>query len=260
MAVNRISREPERASHPAPILLVHGAWHGAWCWEEHFVPYFADQGYEVHALDLRGHGAGAGRGRMGWRIRDYVADVAAAADRLGAPPILIGHSMGGFIVQKYLARHPAAAAVFLAAVPPRGALRATLRALALNPLGLAHGIATGQLGPLVATPDRARALFFSMDAPADRVAAHHRRLNNESFLAFLDMLLLDLPDPSRVKVPVLVLGADEDTVIGRGDVVATARAYGTAAEFFPMAHDMMLEDGWEAVAARIVAWLTDLGL
>ncbi len=44
-------------------------------------------------------------------------------------------------------------------------------------------------------------------------------------------------------------------------VEATARAYHTQAVIFPnMAHGMILEDGWEAVAGRIIAWLTEKGL
>jgi hypothetical protein len=39
-----ISRQPERRRFKTPLLFVHGAWHGAWCWEEKFLPYFADRG------------------------------------------------------------------------------------------------------------------------------------------------------------------------------------------------------------------------
>jgi hypothetical protein len=44
-------------------------------------------------------------------------------------------------------------------------------------------------------------------------------------------------------------------------VQATARAYGAEAHVFPaMAHDMMLEPGWQTVADRILAWLAERGL
>ena len=38
------------------LLFVHGAWHGAWCWDEFFLPYFKSKGYSYFALDLRSHG------------------------------------------------------------------------------------------------------------------------------------------------------------------------------------------------------------
>ncbi|MGH3564266.1 MAG: alpha/beta hydrolase, partial [Mycobacterium sp.] len=54
----------------------------------------------------------------------------------------------------------------------------------------------------------------------------------------------------------LVLGAEEDGAHTRKEVLATARAYRTEAEFFPtMGHNMMLEPGWAAVAQRIHSWL-----
>ena len=43
-------------SHPVPLLFVHGAWHASWCWDEHFLDFFADKGYRAVALSLRGHG------------------------------------------------------------------------------------------------------------------------------------------------------------------------------------------------------------
>ena len=46
----------------------------------------------------------------GISIADYVDDVAAVIDWLGEKPVLIGHSMGGFIIQKYLERHTVPAA------------------------------------------------------------------------------------------------------------------------------------------------------
>ena len=61
--------------------------------------------------------------------------------------------------------------------------------------------------------------------------------------------------------PILVLGADQDGAHTRKEILATARAYRTEAEFFPdMGHNMMLEPGWAAVAERIDSWLGTRGL
>jgi alpha-beta hydrolase superfamily lysophospholipase len=59
----------------------------------------------------------------------------------------------------------------------------------------------------------------------------------------------------------LVLGAEHDTIVTRRQIHRTAAVYGAEAEIFPdMAHDMMLEPGWQAVAERIDSWLTAQGL
>lgn len=249
----------ETATRPAPLVLVHGAWHGAWCWQEHFVPALTEAGYAVHAVSLRGHGGSHGRDRLRWtRLADYVADLAAMTAGLPAPPILVGHSMGGLVVQKYLERGPAAAGVLLASAPPRGITGAVLRTARHDPLGLLRANLTLSLYPLVSTPDRARDRLFSNDTPDETVLACHPRLQDESFRAFLDMIVLDLPVPEKVRVPMLVLGAAEDGIFSPAEVRATARAYHTQATIFAgMGHNMMLERGWEQVVEMIIAWLDE---
>lgn len=78
------------------ILLVHGAWHGAWCWAP-LRARLAALGIESVAIDLPGHGE---RRRLSWLIRwqayiDAVRDAVAAFD---VPPIVVGHSMGGGVI------------------------------------------------------------------------------------------------------------------------------------------------------------------
>jgi hypothetical protein len=96
--------------------------------------------------------------------------------------------------------------------------------------------------------------------PADQVEAYFARLQDESFLVFLDMMFLRLPRPHRVKrVPMLVLDCSGDQQFTPAEVLATARAYHAESEVFRgMAHDMMLEPGWEGVANRIIDWLRNL--
>lgn len=257
MNLEVIDRYSNEAKFSTPLLFVHGAWHGAWCWDVHFLNFFAAQGFNVHAVSLRGHGHSDGRDTLRWaRIADYVEDVAEAALRLPAPPVVIGHSMGGLVVQKYLETHTAPAAVLLAPVPPAGVLATTLRLAWRHPLIFAKVNLKLSLYPLVATPALARESFFSEDLPEASLKAYWEQLQDESFMGFLDMLALNLPRPRLVKTPMLVLGAEKDTVFSPDQVKATARAYNTEAEIFQgMAHDMMLEPAWQAVAERIAGWL-----
>lgn len=262
MSLEMISHTPRASARAVPILFVHGAWHGAWCWAEPFLPYFADHGYAAYALSLRGHGKSEGRERLRWtRIADYVADVEQVAARLPRPPIVVGHSMGGLVVQKYLETHVAPAGVLLAAVPVGGIWRTTLRIAGRHPRLFLKANVTMSLYPLVSTPSLAREVFFSADMPAEQVGGYSASLGDESYLAFMDMLVFNLPKPQKVKSPMLVLGAEQDAIFSPGEIQATARAYHTQAEIFPgMAHDMMLEAGWRAVADRILDWLKEKGL
>jgi pimeloyl-ACP methyl ester carboxylesterase len=262
MHLELISRAPGSRAHATPLLFVHGAWHGAWCWNEHFLGHFAREGFAAHALSLRGHGGSDGRSRLRWtRLAHYVADVAHVVGQLPQPPVLIGHSMGGAVVQKYLETHVAPAGVLVASMPPAGVLGAALRLARRHPIVVAKASVTFNLLALVATPKLVREVLFSSSLPEDEVRSYGERLQQESYLAFLDMLALHLPRPSRVTTPLLVLGAARDILFQPNEVEATARAYQTQAVIFPdMAHDMMLEAGWNMVADRIVAWLADRGL
>jgi pimeloyl-ACP methyl ester carboxylesterase len=223
--------------------------------------HFTRHGYPAYAFDLRGHGnSDRGRRLNRTRIADYVADLDHVVRGLDTTPVVVGHSIGGVIVQKYLETHRAAAGVLVASLPPSGGLPAAIRWAGRYPLAMLRANATRSLHHLIATPELARKAFFSDGFPHERLTDYSSRLQDESYRAFLDMLLLDKPHPERVRTPMLVLGAERDTILTRAEIEATARAYNTEPAFLPTAHSMMLDDGWQAVADRILTWLDRPGL
>ena len=259
MNLELLSRYPAVAREPTPILFVHGMLFGAWCWDHRFLAFFARHGYASHAVNLRGHGNSEGREKLRWtRIADFVEDVAETVRRLPSPPFLVGHSMGGFILQKYLEEHAAPGAVLLSSPPPTGLLGTTLRIARRRPLRFARVNLTLSLLPVVATPELAREAFFAEDLPDEQLLVYWKQIQDESYRAFLDMVALDLPKPGKVKTPLLVLGVGRDNMVSPGEVERTARAYGTRAEFVPgAAHVSMLDPRWQPVAERILTWLAE---
>ena len=254
---------PSVRVHTPPLLFVHGAFAGAWCWEEHFLPWFAAHGFAAHALSLRGHGAShGGEALQSLAIADYVEDIATAVDRLAAAPVLIGHSMGGFVVQKYLETHEVPAAALLAPVPPNGLLGPSA-SLAMWEPGLFWEIGKSRSngGPWGSVETMRRALLPD-DVPAAVAAPYLARMNGESLTAMMDMSGGDLVDIRRVgPVPLLLLGGAEDRLIPPAYIRSAARAYGVEADILPgIAHGMMLGPGWETVARRLHDWLIGLGL
>lgn len=259
MRLEVISRIPKGAKRGTPLLFVHGAWHAAWCWERHFLDYFADRGWEAHALSLRGHGNSEGHERIRrMRLDEFVEDVSQVAEGFAHPPILIGHSMGGGIIQKYLEKRAAPAGVLMASMPPSGILATAMRLLWRHPLIFARMNVSLSLYPMVEKPEYVREWFLSEAMPNEDVWRYAELMQEESYRAFLDMLLLNLPKPSLVSTPLLVLGAEKDALFSPAQVKATAKAYGTQAVIFDdMAHDMMLECEWSTVGDTILDWLTD---
>jgi pimeloyl-ACP methyl ester carboxylesterase len=232
------------------ILLIHGAWHGPWCWDA-FAQRLTARGHQVRALQLRGHDQRPGR--LWHRLSDYVEDVRRAAAESAQPPFLVGHSMGGLLVQKYLERHPAAGAVLMASLAVGSTIPAVIRLAARHPIPFLKAKLSWSLRPFIATTALVRDLFFTQSTPADIVNACAARLQDESFFAFLDLMFVTTR-PREVRAPVFVLGAELDAFLTIDEVVRTARAYGTEPEIVPdIGHDMMLDQGWQAVADRVGA-------
>lgn len=82
----------------ADIVLVHGAWGGAWCFEQLAADLVA-AGHQVLAVDLPGLGADAAAFHPGITLSDHVAHVVAQIDAAGFDRfVLVGHSYGGMVI------------------------------------------------------------------------------------------------------------------------------------------------------------------
>ncbi|KAJ0373822.1 hypothetical protein COL26b_008022 [Colletotrichum chrysophilum] len=109
-----------------PILFIHGLWVTAAYWE-HWVPFFEDLGYEVHAPEWPGI-----NGRTPEEVRAdpqllanrHIAEIVgyyeAFIHKLLAPPIIIGHSFGGLFAQILLSRGLGVAGVAICPAQPAG--------------------------------------------------------------------------------------------------------------------------------------------
>jgi pimeloyl-ACP methyl ester carboxylesterase len=249
-----ISREPDTpVEGRPPLLFVHGLGHGAWCWDEHWLPEAAAQGWSAHAVSLRGHGNSGGREDLHrWTFRDYAHDVLQAIVDLPAPPILIGHSMGALVVQRVLERYPAApgAVMVAAAGTPVHGLSTGLRLAARKP-GKGLRFVAGRSIRLDADDlfsdrlDRATAeRHVALQGPESRLAQYQCALPRR---------------PRAFAGPVLVIGGGDDRLISHAEVMATATHYRTRPHLFRgMGHDLMLDAGWRAPLQRVLDWAADL--
>ncbi|HET8701249.1 MAG TPA: alpha/beta hydrolase [Nitrococcus sp.] len=255
-----ILRRPRQPVFQTPLLFLHGAFVGAWCWEVHFLSYFVQRGFTVCAPSLRGHGRSGGREQLQHiGMQEFVHDLERVVAELEYPPVLIGHSMGGLVIQKYLEHHSVPAAVLMASVPPHGLLQSSMRLLLGDPLLLAQLTVLQGIGPGAADLGIARRAVFSDRLPEAELLEYARKLQPESQRALWDMTIGALPCPWRVQAPpMLVIGARDDVLFSIAEVERTAQAYGADLHLQPdMAHAIMLEPGWRIVAQRIIDWLAD---
>jgi pimeloyl-ACP methyl ester carboxylesterase len=254
--LNVITALPETGARRHPVLFVHGAWHGAWCWER-FLPWFAERGWEAHALDLRGHGQSpSDRSLRRTRIKHYVEDLESVVDSFDDPPYLVAHSMGSLVAQKYLEDHTLPGAVLVAPLPLGGVWKATLRAAARHPLKFLQANLTWNLGPLVSKRSLAKELFFADDTPEEDVDRYWPMLQPESYPAYLDMLLLLRPRPQLVDTPIAIVSGSEDWLFRVRDHEKLGLPYGVEPIVVDgAAHSLMLDPRWERVAEAIAGAL-----
>ncbi|MBL8132763.1 MAG: alpha/beta fold hydrolase [Anaerolineae bacterium] len=260
-----VSHTPEVVTRHLPILFIHGAWHAAWCWEEHFAPYFASRGFATYSLSLRGHGHSRGKQKLRWfSIDDYLEDVRDIIDELPQKPVLIGHSMGGYLTQRYLETETAPAAVLLAPAPSNGAWLLTAFGLRYVPLGVLQAALTLSTYPMIGTPERARRAFFSPELPEEQLRHTFVKLRSESFRAYLELLFVKRLKTEAVRergTPTLIVGGERDRLFPPPTMEKLSQSLGADLRIIPQtAHDIMLEARWQDAADAIIDWLTAKGL
>lgn len=237
------------------IILLHGVCFSAWYWHNNWQPWFTEAGYEVISMSYRNHGSSEKKGALRWRrIKEYIIDVHQVVSHCNGPIYLIGHSMGGFIAQHYLQQftNPCIKkTVLLCTVPYSGIIGATWQIARYYPGSLAKAVATLSFRPIFSSKQRVRQLLFSKNAPESLVAETMQGLQDESFLAYLDMLLLNLPGRPKHHVPLLYVAAENDFLIHVKALQKAAARSNARLLVCPGAHNLHMEAGWEPVADQI---------
>ena len=86
------------------LVLIHGGWHGAWCWDR-VVPLLEGAGHNVVRLDLPGHGEDRTPAAE-VTLQSYTDRVVEALDAQPEPVVLVGHSLGGVAISQAAEQRP----------------------------------------------------------------------------------------------------------------------------------------------------------
>ncbi|VYS68595.1 unnamed protein product [Arabidopsis thaliana] len=262
-----------------PLVFVHGSYHAAWCWAEHWLPFFSSSGFDSYALSLLGQGeSDEPLGTVAGTLQTHASDIADFIEsNLGSSsPVLVGHSFGGLIVQYYLANivneqslgtenafPELSGAVMVCSVPPSGNSGLVLRYLFSKPVAAFKVTLSLAAKGFQKSIPLCRETFFSQAMDDQLVKRYQDLMSESSRMPLFDLRKLNaslpVPKPMENSTKVLVLGAKDDFIVDDEGLKETGRFY----EVEPVcikgiAHDMMLDCSWEKGAKVLLSWLCDL--
>ena len=255
-----------------PLMLIHGAWLSSRSWEN-FADYFRKRGFAVSAPewprkqgDVEELRADADE-LKGLGITEIVDHYEQQIRALDQPPVLIGHSFGGLIVELLLDRGLGRAGVALSPAPPKGILVLPFSSLKAAAPALAHP--SRWHGIVTLTLEEFTYGFVNTFSPEEAAAAYERYAVPETGQIFYEAGFANfhLNPPTEVhfknaeRAPLLIVGAEKDQTVPASlskkqyEKYERSDAETEYLEFEGRPHLLMAAEGWEEVAAAIDSWL-----
>ncbi|MEX1295886.1 MAG: alpha/beta hydrolase [Candidatus Limnocylindrales bacterium] len=243
---------PERRSRRRPLYYLHGELGGSWLWER-YLRYFAQRGWEGHALNLRAHFWSQTADVEELSFDTYLEDAMAGFEALERPAVVVGHGLGGLLAMKVAESHEIDALILISPAIPAP----------VRPVPPPHVV---RLVPAIYQAeliDWAGSHEHVQRQNPDLSLADVRRIQHlmgaESGAARRQMLAGVYVDRDRLPdVPVLVIGAGLDRQFAEADSARLADWLG--AEYQPFgAHShygtVLSEQGFDQVADTIRSFL-----
>nr|WP_135212040.1 alpha/beta fold hydrolase [Vitreimonas flagellata] len=251
-----------------PVVFVHGAFCGGWAFDAFREPFEA-AGFETHAPNLPHHERGADLEQLAQAgLKEYSKSIVHYLHGLRAPPVLVGHSLGGLVSQMAAMHAPVAGLVLLAPSAPWGVMPTTL-----EEHGSQFGLSLlGDYWRRPIPPDYRVARNATLDRlerdDARRVFARFvpesGRAIREAVQWWSDHSMAAQAPVYRIAAPVLGLAGGRDRVNPSSTVRRLiSRFPGSQAHFheFPeMSHWLVGEPEAPEVAAMTLQWLTARGI
>lgn len=249
-----------------PVVFIHGAWVTPLCWR-YFAPLFSDRGFHTLApawpgkeRDIADQLARPDPRLAKVGIPEIVAHYKAIVGRQARPPLLVGHSFGGLIVQILLDQGFGAAGIAINSVPPRG----------VSPVRNVSLRALMKLRPLIGTPFSWRRVLPPPDPdPEERALRQSQGIDMhlvpESGRIFWQLIgsAARVDFCNHCRPPLLLVGCGQDRRVPaeiqrRNWEKYRASKARTDFGFFPeLTHLSIAEPGCEELAAYCAAWAHD---
>jgi len=253
-------------------MFIHGAWLSARSWEN-FSEFFEARGYDVSAPEWPRKEGDVEELREatdeieGLGLTEIVDHYEEQIHSVDEPPILIGHSFGGLIVELLLDRGLGRAGVAMSPAPPKGILVLPFSSLKAASPALAHPSRWHGVVPL--TLEEFTFGFVNTFTPEAAADAYERYAVPETGQIFYEAGFANfhLHPPTEVhfkreeRAPLLIIGAEKDNTVPASlakkqfDKYEKSDAQTDYIEFADRPHLMMAADGWDEIAQKIEGWI-----
>ncbi|MBN1579583.1 MAG: alpha/beta hydrolase [Anaerolineae bacterium] len=262
--IERIRYTPKERRFETPIVMQHGMWHGAWCWQL-WQELFASWGWETHAHSLPGHaGSLLQRPIARCTLDYYLGFLKAEMDRLPQRPILMGHSMGGALTQwylKYVADDLGAAVLVAPWVSHSMFKDGGLALLAYDPIGMFSMLFSWDASPMVRMAPDSAVRFLVGPHAAIPLETLQPRLGPESAIVLFQHNPPFWFPPERVNTPMLWVAGEDDPLLVERAERRSAAYYGADYIVAEKArHNVMNEHNYLQTAKAIQDWLVEQGI
>ncbi len=247
------------------IVLIHGMFMNHTCWEN-WIPRYQAKSYRVlaPAWPRRDPSVEALRKNpdpqlQQLKLSDVVDHFTDILKKLDEKPAIIGHSMGGLVVQLLLQRDLAVAGVAIDPAPPMGVFSTTFSFYKAN----LPAISVFQINqPVQMTFERFQYAFVNTLPEAEQRAAHNRYVLPESRRVPIQSLgLAGKVDFRKPHPPLLITAGEKDNIVPASLNRTNYKRYKASSsvtefkEFAGRDHFVIGEKGWEEVADYCLAWI-----
>jgi pimeloyl-ACP methyl ester carboxylesterase len=248
------------------IVLIHGMFMNPLCWEN-WIPRYQEKGYRVLAPawprrdqpveTLRKNHPDPELAKL--KLRDVVEHIAKFVQGLNEKPAIIGHSMGGLVVQLLLQRDLAVAGVAIDPAPPQGVFTTKFSFLkanfpAINPFLLNK--------PVLMSFEQFQYAFVNTLPLKEQRAAYDRYVVPESRgVPTQSLTSAGKVDFKRQHAPLLITASEQDHIVPASLNKTNFKKYRAShsptdfKEFAGRDHFVIGERGWEEVADTCLSWL-----
>ena len=249
------------------IVFIHGMFMTPLCWE-HWIERYQAKGYRCLApawpgrdkpieIQRRNH-PDPELGKL--KLRDVVESMAAAIKALDEKPALIGHSMGGLVVQLLLQRDLAVAGVAIDPAPPLGVFTAAFSFLKANFPVINPLVPVTQ--PDMMSFERFQYAFVNTLPLAEQRAAYDRYVVPESRgVPTQSLTSVGKVDFKKPHPPLLITAGEKDNIVPASLNRTNYNKYKASPsltdfkQFDGRDHFGIGEKGWEEIADYSLAWL-----